>query len=47
MLRGGIIMKKLFLVLVVIGLTLSLSPLAVVQAADPKDSICTGLKVLL
>jgi len=37
-------MKKLFLVLVVLGLTLSLSPLAAVQAADPKDSICTGLK---
>ena len=35
-------MKKLFLVLVVIGLTLA--PLAVVQAADPQDSICTGLK---
>jgi hypothetical protein len=37
-------MKKLFLILVAIGLTLYLAPLAVVQAADPKDSICTGLK---
>jgi len=41
-------MKKLFFVLVAFGLTLSMAPLAVVQAAGggipAEDSVCAGLK---